>query len=649
MSKLSGTASRAGACFQGLLITAIAMVFVVAGACMVYSTARQAATWQTCTAVVTKITGGDAEADEIKVAYRYSVAGRDYSGELRAREKDKKQFAALKQYEVGQAFTVFYDPARPANSQLSVVPEAMGFAFIAFVLPFLLIGVNTLGFGLSGREIVVSSQPNAQSSSVPGGGLFWVFVLVCVAGTLAQAALSSCLAWPMGLYTGLAILFGFVPGVTWFAVSEIRSWQRRRETATARKQQRDAPEAVSDETGEGQEEITAAAAGSLAKQLAVAAAVTLFWCGITGVFVGFIANSCAKSIYAQRHFLPAEGIVLLSKLESESGSKSTSYRPLIKYGYRVGDRDYVSDQYFYGMAGSSDSSYAKAAVQANPKGAAVTVYYDPDQPAESVLSTDIPGSTYFLMLFFQPFVLVGLALIGWTITLPWMHRRLVEFFGCGPSLPWTIPSWGVARDDGDGIQIRKSHRLAAALFHFFLGYGLACFAAIFVVGFLFGGFSNVHPAVVRRAFELAACVGLAAVVRKLFLVGGARVLIDPISRRLCVRSRLRDEQVSFDQIKSWRLREIHYASGVKVNGQTVRYLLLEVLASDGRTIPVHAFKPQTGTDGQGTAIARKTQQGLAALTAGKVRNDIISDETPDAPAAADAVGRRRGPGYSDLT
>jgi hypothetical protein len=667
MSKLSGAVSRVGACVQGLFTTSIAMVFVVAGGWIVYSTAHQAATWGTCTATVTKVTGGDAEADEVKVAYRYTVAGREYGGELRAEEDDRKKSASLKQYKVGQALSIRYDPADPAKSQLSVEPEGAGFAFIIFVLPFLAIGVNTLWFGLSGREIVASSQPNAQSSSVPGGGLFWVFVPICAAGAVAQLALATCLAWPVGLFTGLAILFVFVPGATWFAVTRIRSWRRRRETATPRQHGRNTHEAVPDrpqeeEVGHEPEEFAATDAG-LAKKLAIAAGVTLFWCGITGVFVGVIAYSCGMSIYAQQHFLPAEGVILSSKVVSSSDSDGTTYRPALKYRYRVGGKDYVSDRYTYGTMGTSESGYANAVVRANPKGAAVTVYYDPGKPSESVLSADVPGIIYFLMLFLQPFVLVGLAMIAWTMTLPWTHRRLVEFLARGPSLPWRIPSWGTAREDAEGILIRKSHRLAAAIGHFFLGYGLACFAGIFVVGFLFGGFSNPRPEIIGRAFVVAAGVGLLAMGRKLFVVGGARVLIDPINRRLCVRSRLRDEQVSFDEIKSWRLRQIHYPSGVRVNDQTVRYLLLEVLASDGRTVPVHAFKPQAGDERQATAIARKAQQCLAALTAGEVQKPIASDDTAAAPAPADpsnpveavsavagAVrGWRSGPKYSDLT
>ena len=213
------------------------MVFVLAEGLMAYETAHRAATWGTCTAVVTKVAGGDAESDEIKVAYRYTVTGREYNGELRPEEKDKKKFAQFKQYKVGRPLSVRYDPAEPANSQPSAIPEAMGFAFITFVLPFLAIGVNTLWFGLSGREIIVSRQPNAEKvPPVPGGGLFWVFVLICVAGTVAQLVLSTCLAWPLGLYTGLGILLAFVPGVTWLVVSQIRSWQNRRKTKTAGEQ-----------------------------------------------------------------------------------------------------------------------------------------------------------------------------------------------------------------------------------------------------------------------------------------------------------------------------------------------------------------------------------------------------------------------------
>ena len=234
-------------------------------------------------------------------------------------------------------------------------------------------------------------------------------------------------------------------------------------------------------------------------------------------------------------------------------------------------------------------------MNSNPKGAAVTVYYDPDNPSESVLCADVPGIMYFMVLFLQPFLLVGLALIAWTITLPWTHRRLVNFFSRRPSLPWTIPSWGVAREDADGIRIHKSHRPGGGIWAFLSGLW---------PGMLRGDLCRWHPcwvasairvrAVIGRALEVAACVGVAALVRKLFLAGGASVLIDPINRRLSIRSRLRDEQVSFDKIKSWRLRQIPYPAGLdreRPNGP--------ISAAGGSSVgwaddPVHAFKPRPG-------------------------------------------------------
>jgi len=73
---------------------------VVAEGRMVYSLAHQAAIWETCHC--DEVTGSDAESGSIRLAYHCAVAGREYSGELRAEEKGKNEFAAFKRYKVGQ-------------------------------------------------------------------------------------------------------------------------------------------------------------------------------------------------------------------------------------------------------------------------------------------------------------------------------------------------------------------------------------------------------------------------------------------------------------------------------------------------------------------------------------------------------------------
>ena len=91
-----------------------------------------------------------------------------------------------------------------------------------------MLGLNQLWLGLTGREMIPSRRPNAQSDAVPGGGMFVVFVLTCVAGTIGQIAVGTTLPWPWSLAGGLVILFVAIPAVNLWAVRLARRWRSRK-------------------------------------------------------------------------------------------------------------------------------------------------------------------------------------------------------------------------------------------------------------------------------------------------------------------------------------------------------------------------------------------------------------------------------------
>ena len=110
--------------------------------------------------------------------------------------------------------------------------------------------------------------------------------------------------------------------------------------------------------------------------------------------------------------------------------------------------------------------------------------------------------------------------------------------------------------------------------------------------------------------------------RKLFSSSGtSRVIIDPINKRLAVRSRRRDLEAPLGKIKDLRLREIHYPGGLKVNNESLRYLLLEAATEVGQPMPLHAFKWQAGTQAEVLAVARRAQCLLAGLIGCPARQD----------------------------
>jgi hypothetical protein len=627
--------SRVGATFQGLLWTAFPLVFVVFGVGMVVWSAYQAATYLPVAATVEKIKGGDDASDSVSVDYSYSVDGRRYTGAASADEDKKADFNELRRHKVGEKLTVYYNPRNPAQSQHSVKADAGGLVFVIFILPFLSIGLSSLWFGLTGKELIRSRCPNAQSSAVPGGGLFWLFVAVCIAGTIGQLVCSLTLSWPWSLASGLVILLLAIPAAMLWAVR----WRDRSRSAKSVELRELRAAAYADGTGSSQDlgrfdlERASSKGVSFRTKFAVVLAITVFWCGLTGVFTYFAVGSLIKHHYARSHFASTQGVVISSRVKYSEGSEGGSTAsPRIKYRYTVADKEYLGDRYDFAGGSSSDDSYAQKAVNENPPGKHVTVYYNPDKPSVAILHLAAPGISYFLLLFLQPFLLVGLGLIGACVYLPFAHGRTKRFLESDAQPPWSIPGWGVLEQDFDGLVLRSRRSLFAPFGYGLIAYGVACFFATFVVAFFFQGFGNTNVDAVRWAFIVAACVGVVVLLGSFFFGGGrSRLVIDTTGKRLVVQDRRNDVEARLADVEGLRLRKIHYRAGMQVNGTNVRRLQLEAVVHKAEPIPLHAFKWQSGNDDEVIALARKTQRELAQIIGCPAVKNIVDADPSDDP------------------
>lgn len=348
---------------------------------------------------------------------------------------------------------------------------------------------------------------------------------------------------------------------------------------------------------------------------------TVFWCGITGVLAYvFVVGPLLRHHYAKAHFAATEGVVIESRMTSHSGSGegSDTYSATIKYRYTVGDAQYTGDRYDFLGGSSSDDSYAQRLVRENPAGKEITVYYDPEKPAEAVLHLELPGMCYMLILFLQPFALAGLGLTYACVTLPVSQRRR-RFLENEAASPWTIPGWGVMKEDMHGLTISSKPHLLSVLVYLLGGYGAACFASIFVLAAFFHGFGDASPGVVRSAFVASAAVGVLTMAWRFLRQSASAVTIDRLRGRLAIHSRKRDGEVRLADVTGLRLREIPYPRGISVNNERIRYMLLEAVRTNGGTVPIHAFRRAGQPDS--TAIAEKTRDALAALVG------VISDKT----------------------
>lgn len=105
-----------------------------------------------------------------------------------------------------------------------------------------------------------------------------------------------------------------------------------------------------------------------------------------------------------------ESRVVESHSSDSDGDTTTNYRPYIKYEYEVVGSTFTSDKLAIGPAVST-SNYRKSEekVKRMPVGAAVTVFYNPDDPTDAVLEQR--SNAGLLLTLGIIFAVVGLCLL----------------------------------------------------------------------------------------------------------------------------------------------------------------------------------------------------------------------------------------------
>jgi hypothetical protein len=102
-----------------------------------------------------------------------------------------------------------------------------------------------------------------------------------------------------------------------------------------------------------------------------------------------------------------------------------AYSPFIEYVYTVDGIAYKGNQHAFKNGWSFDESAYRDLLERFPPGAAVEVYFDPAEPAESVLD---PGNYVSQLLGFLVAASLGIACLGWSChcTRRWARRWKLE-------------------------------------------------------------------------------------------------------------------------------------------------------------------------------------------------------------------------------
>ena len=129
-------------------------------------------------------------------------------------------------------------------------------------------------------------------------------------------------------------------------------------------------------------------------------------CLLMGPFLAW--QSASKIIAAQKtgSWPSTEGVISSVNLDEISGRKGrVSYRPNVKYGYRVNGVPYGADRIDFSNQSTPSMDEAIKSLSRFQVGQPVTVYYDAKNPAEAVLEIGSAGSHWLGIPF-------GLVILG---------------------------------------------------------------------------------------------------------------------------------------------------------------------------------------------------------------------------------------------
>ncbi len=123
----------------------------------------------------------------------------------------------------------------------------------------------------------------------------------------------------------------------------------------------------------------------------------------------YLVQAYQRTQFAPSKFWPSVvGTITASALQQTAGK--ATYYAAVRYGYRVGKKDYESDRIFWGPREGGEKAMAEL-VAAYPVGRDVWVHHEPKNPANAVLEP-ARNTTLTPAVFYYAIALMVLGLIG---------------------------------------------------------------------------------------------------------------------------------------------------------------------------------------------------------------------------------------------
>ena len=136
----------------------------------------------------------------------------------------------------------------------------------------------------------------------------------------------------------------------------------------------------------------------------------LMWSGLVLVADAVALWTTYHQTRASR-FPTTDGVITRSAVKTDR-DKDGVYRLDVAYEYEVGGRRYTGTRYSYTEIGTNTEAWDRIRDQL-PVGTRVSVAYDPDAPAESLLRPGFTGFHLTLVWFLTPFNVIGI--VGWVV------------------------------------------------------------------------------------------------------------------------------------------------------------------------------------------------------------------------------------------
>lgn len=119
---------------------------------------------------------------------------------------------------------------------------------------------------------------------------------------------------------------------------------------------------------------------------------------LVALFLMYRAYTAQRQVRASQNWMMTTGKVIAANVEARRGRSgtsgySTSYYPNVVYEYEVNGQRYQNNRMYVGMqVGRGNYMTIQQQINHYPVGSPVQVYYDPNNPSQSVLERTSPGS-----------------------------------------------------------------------------------------------------------------------------------------------------------------------------------------------------------------------------------------------------------------